>query len=152
MTSRRSPTRTKSPKRSPTRAKSPKRSPKRSPRKDCEREWVRSPVTNRWIEVGGKTWDSLYSTHRDQLEAAPRQPTPGVMDKRTGVCTPPKGDPPRGRGGERHEGGRGEWREGRGWRRGGIEIVEPYYGGYGYGCPIWDPYCIPYRPGLSLVL
>ena len=79
---------------SPTRKSSPSR--KSSPKKNCKREWIRNPITDRWIEVDGATWKKLYSTHKKQLDNAERKTTPGVMKK--GVCTPPQGDPPHDRG------------------------------------------------------
>ena len=72
--------------------------------KDCKREWVKNPITGKWIEVNGKTWFELYKTHRKELEASARKTTYGTL--RNGICVVPPGDPPHvSAGGSRGSGG-----------------------------------------------
>ena len=73
--------------------------------KNCLREWVVNPKTDRWIQVEGDTWDELMLDKKYQtiLPTLERRTTPGKL--KGGICVPPQGDPPHG--GRGHSPGRG---------------------------------------------
>jgi hypothetical protein len=106
-----------------------------SPREsDCVVDWVRNPESNKWIEVGGSTWNRLYEKYADELEKVKKGHTRGKVGK-DGVCRVKIGDPPRGgagggrsSGGNRSSGGGGGGRSSGGGGGGGNRGSSPSRG------------------------
>lgn len=60
--------RSRTPTKTPTKTASKKTSPGKS--KIAGKAWVQSPVTQRWIEVGGPTYNKLYEAHKAYFATA----------------------------------------------------------------------------------